>query len=319
MRAGSTRSRAAAALQAVVTVAALAAMVFVLSSERERLVAALAIGVVPVFLSGILTLANLAIGSLRLKVMLDRFSAGVGYLPALGVVIGGYTLNYLPMKAGTVLQGAVLKTRWNVRVAHFAALSAAGQLVSLWSSVTLAGACLALIGGMPIVSAVLLIVPSASLGALVLWARWSSDTRTVHDNRFVEATRVAVRGLGDLLAHRRVMLVTIAVNLGAVVLVGVRTYVLLEVLATPVSLLDAMVISAFANASHIFGILPGGIGFREGGIVAGAALVGVEPGAALTFALIDRGIDLAVVLVFGVPSALWMARAVSSSGSSENA
>jgi len=318
MSASGSRSRIGAALQVVVTIATLVAMVLVLASERERLASALTLGVGTLAAAAAVTLTSFVVDGVRLKAMLDLFSAGVGHLHSLGVVVGGYTLNYLPMKAGTVLQGAALKARWGVRLPHFAALSAAGQLVSLWSAVTLAGLCLAVVGGRPYVVAALVVAPSAALVALLLWSRSAAGSSTDHPKRLVRAARAAVTGLADLFAHRRVMAITVAANVAAIVLAGARIWLLMTAMGHSVSLVEAVLISALGIATHMFGLLPGGIGFREGGVVAGAALAGVDPGTALALALVDRGVDMLVVLAFGVPSALWMGRLAGAGRPTEN-
>lgn len=303
-----TRPTAATIIQSAVTIAALAAMAWLLVTERERLMALPSLGLLPLALAFATTLANVAVGGVQLKVMLDRFEGGVSYFHSLLVVLGGYTLNYLPMKAGTVLMGATLKTRWNVRLAHYAALSAAGQLVSLWSSVTLAGGCLLLVGGSLPVGLMLLVSPSLGLAVLTVWSRYAVNTNTEHANRYVEALRTALKGLSELFLHRGVMAIVFSVNLSAILMMAVRVFVLLGALSHPVGILDAIVISSFSTAAYIFGVLPGGIGIKEGGIVAGAALVGVDPTTALALAVLDRAVDLLLVLVLGVPSALWMGR-----------
>jgi len=85
---------------------------------------------------------------------------------------------------------------------------------------------------------------------------------------------------------------TISWVLGAVEIAWV-----LGLLGHPVSLAEAVVIEAFAQALRNLGILlPGALAVQEGAIVAAAALVGVPPGAALAAALVRRAREVAFSL-----------------------
>ncbi|WP_165585311.1 lysylphosphatidylglycerol synthase domain-containing protein [Roseococcus sp. SYP-B2431] len=85
---------------------------------------------------------------------------------------------------------------------------------------------------------------------------------------------------------------TISWVLGAVEIAGV-----LALLGHPISLADAVVIEALAQALRNLGILlPGALAVQEGAIIAAAALVGVPPGAALAAALVRRAREVAFSL-----------------------
>lgn len=85
---------------------------------------------------------------------------------------------------------------------------------------------------------------------------------------------------------------TISWVLGAVEIAWV-----LNLLGHPISLADAMVIEALAQALRNLGILlPGALAVQEGAIIAAAALVGVPPGAALAAALVRRTREVAFSL-----------------------
>jgi putative membrane protein len=85
---------------------------------------------------------------------------------------------------------------------------------------------------------------------------------------------------------------TISWVLGAVEIAWV-----LNLLGHPISLADAVVIEALAQALRNLGILlPGALAVQEGAIVAAAALVGVPPGAALAVALVRRTREVAFSL-----------------------
>ncbi|MBS7811976.1 lysylphosphatidylglycerol synthase domain-containing protein [Roseococcus pinisoli] len=81
------------------------------------------------------------------------------------------------------------------------------------------------------------------------------------------------------------------------VLGAVEIALVLNLLGHPVSLADAVVIEALAQALRNLGILlPGALAVQEGAIIAAAALVGVPPGAALAAALVRRSREVAFSL-----------------------
>ncbi len=94
---------------------------------------------------------------------------------------------------------------------------------------------------------------------------------------------------------------TVSWVLGAVEIAAV-----LWLLGHPVSLADALVIEALAQALRNVGfLLPGALAVQEGAIIAAGALVGVPPAAALAAALVRRSREV----VFSIPGLLAWQRA----------
>jgi putative membrane protein len=103
------------------------------------------------------------------------------------------------------------------------------------------------------------------------------------------------RLVGAILFH------TLSWVLGAVEIAGV-----LWLLGYPVSLADALVIEALAQALRNVGfLLPGALAVQEGAIIGAAALVGVPPAAALAAALVRRSREV----VFSIPGLIAWQRA----------
>ncbi len=89
--------------------------------------------------------------------------------------------------------------------------------------------------------------------------------------------------------------------LGAVEIAGV-----LWLLGHPVTLADALIIEALAQALRNAGfLLPGALAVQEGAIIAAGALVGVPPAAALAAALVRRSREV----IFSIPGLLAWQRA----------
>jgi uncharacterized membrane protein YbhN (UPF0104 family) len=91
--------------------------------------------------------------------------------------------------------------------------------------------------------------------------------------------------------------------LGAVEIFGV-----LWLLGHPITLADALVVEALAQALRNVGfLLPGALAVQEGAIIGAAALVGVPASAALAVALVRRSREV----VFSLPGLLAWQRAES--------
>ncbi len=86
---------------------------------------------------------------------------------------------------------------------------------------------------------------------------------------------------------------------------AVEVWLILKLLGHPVSLFDAFVIEAIAQAVIAAGFaIPGALGVQEGGLVAIGLVFGIAPEVALAVSLIKRGRDL----LLGLPGlALWQA------------
>lgn len=298
-----TIAQLAAMLAAVVVVAVL------LSQRGDELARITELGALPLALASVTTLVNWVLNGVQLNRLITRFETVISQFETWLLVMAGYALNHLPMKAGTVAQSVALRARWGVRITHFVALSAASQLVSLWSAATLAGVFALVSGALPALAWLLVLGPSAALATLVLWGR-SHERSGAQDGQGRWAARLssAVDGLSELLTDGTTMAVLVLVNLSSVTLVSARLFVIFGALGSPIGFEQAMLIGALTMVANILGVVPAGVGFREGGIVAGAALAGADPSVALAVAVVDRGVDVLWVLLAGVPSAVWLGR-----------
>jgi uncharacterized membrane protein YbhN (UPF0104 family) len=95
-----------------------------------------------------------------------------------------------------------------------------------------------------------------------------------------------------------VQIVTIAVR-------ALKTWVALEAAGADASFADAMLVSLAADIGMLISITPAALGFREGGVLFGAALVGIAPGTALLAAVIDRLVCTAGTIAAGQGVVWW--------------
>lgn len=256
------------------------------------------------------TIATFLVNGIEMKVLVERFGTklALGETMRLGLMVS--TLNYLPMKAGTVLLGVVMRTRHKVRLPHFAALIAGSSVIHLWVGCTLAGALLATGGRLDALTWGLLGVPTGTLVALIVWGNMGAPDRPTHGmSAPLRAALRVVEGLRDIFGDPVLLAKEVAINLVLVLLASARTAWAFEAMSTDVGLDKAIVITAVAIVSARLSVIPGGLGFREGGAAAGAVAVGLGAGLGLASAVIDRAVNLVWLLLLGIPATLYVQRA----------
>jgi len=100
------------------------------------------------------------------------------------------------------------------------------------------------------------------------------------------------------------MLVTriIVSHAAALLLRGGRIWLLFAASGTPLGWSEALLVVAIAESSMLIQLTPGGLGIREGAVVAGASLVGIPTGVAAGVALVDRLLVLGVTTLLTPPA-----------------
>jgi uncharacterized membrane protein YbhN (UPF0104 family) len=88
----------------------------------------------------------------------------------------------------------------------------------------------------------------------------------------------------------------------AIVLRGSRIWVLFAAVAVNLDWREALLLIAVAESSILILVTPGGLGVREGAILAGAVLVGVAPEMAATVALVDRVLTIGLTVLLMPPA-----------------
>ena len=255
-------------------------------------------------------LATFLVNGVELQVLVAKFGTRIRFAETMRLGLMVSTLNYLPMKTGTMLLGVVMKARHKVQLTDFAALITGSSVVHLWVACTLAGVFRMLDGRIDALSWGLVGVPSAVLLGLVAWGwiRRDGGDRS-HLPRLVRGGLRAIDGLGLIFTDPVLLTKEMLINASLVVLASLRTMWALQALSTPVGWDKAVVITAVAIFAARLSIIPGGLGFREGGAAAGALAVGLTSTLGLGSAMIDRAVNLVWLLVLGVPATLYVQRA----------
>lgn len=88
----------------------------------------------------------------------------------------------------------------------------------------------------------------------------------------------------------------------AILIRGLRVWLIFEAAGASLSWYEALLVIAIAESTLLIQVTPGGLGLREGAILAGAALVGVATSVAVGVAVLDRLLVVAITVVLTPPS-----------------
>jgi uncharacterized membrane protein YbhN (UPF0104 family) len=305
------RRRLAFWLQSILTVAVVAVIAWLVYDNWDSFVRILDVG--PAELIGIsaAVLASFVVLGVMIQALANHFGARIPLTQTVLLGLMTTTLNYLPMKTGTFVEGVILRTRYQVKFSHFLALVAGSNAMHVWATFSVAGLFL-LVEGVDeqVLAWSLLILPTAGLAGLMWWGlRHEAGADPTHESRIVRGVVRAVRGLREIFGEPRMVVLLVVTNLVLVLLNAVRFWLAFRAVSSPVSFTEALVIASVAVVTHRLSVLPGGIGFREGGVAVAAALVGVPAGVGLAAALVDRAIMLVWIVALGGPATIHLMRA----------
>jgi uncharacterized membrane protein YbhN (UPF0104 family) len=288
---------------------AAAFVAWVISSNWDELTQAFSLTPTLFILISFSALATIAVNGIELQVLANVFGARVPFHE--GVLLGlvAYTLNYLPMKMGTVLNGVLMKARYGIRLTDFAALVWGSSVVHLWAALVMAGVALAFEGASTLTWLALTAGPTLAVVLLFVWGRTRREGKLEdHRYRIVRWLGRAVDGIGVIFGNAKLLALEIAINVSLVALAAWRIGWSFEALSTEVTPAQALVVSSMAIFAGRVSVIPGGLGFKEGGAAAGAAMVGVAASIGLAASVIERAVMLVWLLFFGVPATLYLLR-----------
>ncbi|MDP2181975.1 MAG: lysylphosphatidylglycerol synthase domain-containing protein [Actinomycetota bacterium] len=307
-RASLLRSRAGI-VQWVSLVAAVGFVAWILSTRGDDLKAAFALTPTLFALISASAMATFIVNGVELQVLAKRFDRHIPFGEAmlLGLLVS--TLNYLPMKTGTLLNGVLMKARYKISLGHFGALVAGSSVIHLWVALGCAGTALLWTGHEPALAWALLLVPTAVIAVLVVWGRRRSLGKyDDHASKWVRALWRVVDGIAMIYSSWRLLAIEVVINVVLVMLASVRTMWSFDALSTSAGFGVSVVVTAIGIFAARLSVIPGGIGFKEGGAAAGAAVAGLEPSLGLAASVVDRAVTLVWLLLLGVPAAWYLMR-----------
>jgi uncharacterized protein (TIRG00374 family) len=210
-------------------------------------------------------------------------------------------VNLLVPRTGMSAPAFYLKSRHNLKYADFGSM--------LTATVLLQTACLGLLGlacmvwlwafeATPFngwVAMVLAVVLTVSVFFMVKVPRLPEGWH----GRLAEFIRRFFASWSVLAADRRLMAYVTVLQVAVLITQGFRLWVCFYAMGVPVSLSAAMLASLLGQIGVLVGLTPGGLGFRETGILLGAYFLKVDPDTVMTAAILDRAVMTAATMLVG--------------------
>lgn len=305
-----SRSRWKSALQWGLTVTAIVAIGIVLARHSSDLSRLLSLDARVLALMTLGAIGTYATSGMILQALVGHFRMRMPFSETflLGLMDG--TLNYLPMKAGTVATGAYLFSRLGLSPAEYAAIVVGNGVVNLWTTTTLSGLVLLVAGFATLPGVALCVVPTIAVAGLMAWSARRSFAPARGRRRVVRIALRLAEGLGSISGDRRLIGELVLVNTARVAAASFQLYWAFRAVSASVSVGEVVLLSALSVLAQRATVIPGGLGLKEGGIAGAAALVGIPVPVALAAAVIDRAIQIATVLVLGVPATAFLSRSL---------
>ncbi len=97
-------------------------------------------------------------------------------------------------------------------------------------------------------------------------------------------------------------------HLLVIVLRGARLWLIFYCVGIELGISDTLVLVAIAESTMLIQVTPGSLGLREGAIIGGAALAGIDAATATAVALVDRSLVVAITALLTPPSVMILKR-----------
>ena len=297
-------------VQWMLTVAVIGGMAYVLVARWSQLQKLLTFSVGTIAIIGACDIVLFAFNGLVLQALARPFHLRMSFFEASVIAMVDAMLNYLPLKAGTVATGTILWSRHRLDPTKFAAMIAGTTILGLWVSTTL-GSVLLIARDVALLWAwMLLIVPTAGVAFLVVWGvRFDGHMPdTDHAHWFIRTANRVLDGVRAIFADLTLVALMIVYSVIRVAIVAVQLVVAFRAVSTPIGLGTGLIMSSLATALSTLSIIPGALGFREGGVAGVAALLGIPATIGLAASLIERTVTVVLTAAFGIPAAVFVSR-----------
>jgi uncharacterized protein (TIRG00374 family) len=212
---------------------------------------------------------------------------------------------YFPARAGLLVRGAYLKTKYDFPVSYYTALVMSSQLI-LVAVTGLAGVLLVSVcgSGCGRFYVLLTVVFSAVTAGSIFFFMALPSLMLVpaRFHRLREFMGRVKKGFRVWQGHYRGLLIFSVFSLLLFALRALRLQLCFYALDIPVGFLEVMIVQALLSVAFVVSITPGNLGVKEGLTVLCAELLGVAADAALAASLLDTAVTVLVIIVFGTVS-----------------
>jgi len=218
----------------------------------------------------------------------------------------GQLLNYLPMKAGTVLRANYLKRRYGFGYAQFGAFFVQGLLLMTASAAALGLGVLLAVYGLGATPARILAIALAGVLAGSLLALLLPVRPPAGPGRIRRLLRSFLSARKALAGRWRTLGMCTVLALVSYALFAVRLAAVYHSMGVEVHPAGFLILGSLAGAILFLSITPGSLGIRELVLGASAMTLGVAPEVGVLAAMIERAIVLGFTVVVGGSCAGWL-------------
>jgi uncharacterized membrane protein YbhN (UPF0104 family) len=264
--------------------------------ELKRLPSVSPVLVVAIFA---LYIAMRALNGLMMKFALQALGYAVSLGEALMLAILTTYVNLLLPRAGLGLPAVYLKTRRGVSYADFTSQAMIVTTLQMGCIGVCGLVCQALLTSVmgvrldPIVAGIFVVSLLVGIGTPLVKPTVFPDSHGRVAN-FLHRIAAAWGRIGSSPATVFAILLW---NVPMLVLRAWRLQLSFYAVGAPVSFLAAFVASLLADLMFFVSVTPGGLGFREAAITYSSAMLGTDPGVALTASILDRVVWTAGVIL----------------------
>jgi uncharacterized membrane protein YbhN (UPF0104 family) len=211
------------------------------------------------------------------------------------------SLNYLPLKAGTLSSAGFLLSTFGVRLQDFAVVLGQQYLLNALASSVLAAGALWLVPGREGAGTVLGTLAFVGIGATAFgFLAWDGFGRFLPANVAERFRQSGVRSLAILKHDAPAAMAAMALTMAMCLVSAARMIVVFGIVGVDVGFADSLVLSASLMLSALLAVTPAGLGITESLVGLTAALLSHSGPEGVMAATIDRAAILALSILIGL-------------------
>ncbi|MGB2599105.1 MAG: lysylphosphatidylglycerol synthase domain-containing protein [Candidatus Omnitrophota bacterium] len=290
----------------IIWMAILAGLIYYLASHSGQLKGILELSVANVSMLGALFLLTQVLNGAEIMVLMEATGVKMRFLECFCLANISTAANYLPLKGGILARAFYLRKRHDLSYVNFADLTIAGALL-VFLTIFASGAFFILINyivngeffaGLFLIFLVLFFV----FLALAVFMRLF--TRIVKWHKLSQMGN----GLRIILSKRSFLYRLLAIDLLAILALGLRFFVSFRILSFKAPLILSVLCGGVKKATAIMGLVPAGLGVSE--ISAGAVSELMKKGLDIGVfaASLDRVVSILVLLLAGSVSFFYLTK-----------
>ncbi len=299
-------------LGTIIALVTIAAMLGYLAFQRDILDA---IRTIPVWMA--VVIVAVAVGALIVQAL--QFQSAVRIqqidmaLPESTALTAANTMAnyYLPARGGMVVRAAYMKRVYAFPLARYGALtvSITGLTIVVAALIGAAGIAIGAVVSGELDRRALLAFAGIGVAMVLGMALAMLLTGFAKgDGRFAEVVRSFRAGIDMWIDDRGGLAVFLFWTVALFAAQGLRLWLSFRAVGVTVSFSGMMIVQGMAAVAFVLALTPGNVGIKEGAVVFGASLLGIDPDIALLASLIDRAAALIVTFGVGLVSVRFLSR-----------